>query len=326
MAGGGLTAQPVAGAAQALLAFPAPDIPGATAAIVPYDVHFDEEKQMWYADIQVNAGVSYTPFIRLALARYQPYALPGLHLSTINVADIMQLQNNRTASVVFNDPSNKVRASVTGPVGITAFGPNKVFGTIEEKVGADDETGWRAVTIGGKELTREIPISAPGFIVPGVITAPGRTTRPPTITRPGTTRPPIVRPPGGGVRPPVGGVRPPEEEQESFDGYDLMEAEDQVGGVQTRPPVTRPGVLNPQVRPGVGDLIQPQAQPGEFTLPKSRTQGTYRLVIREYELFHSDTGEAELPEVPGAAAPPVTSVFIPKPGARLVYLDVIPLS
>jgi hypothetical protein len=62
-------------------------------------------------------------------------------------------------------------------------------------------------------------------------------------------------------------------------------------------------------------------------LPKPRNQAQYRLVIREYEVFDSDTMEPDLPEVP--ASRPLedrdAAMIKPKPGARLVYLDAIPL-
>jgi hypothetical protein len=281
------------GAGPAAGPFSAPEIPEANATVVPYPVSFDEEKQMWYADVTVNPGTAYTPFVRLALARYQPYSA-GLHLSLIQVADIVQLQANRSATVTFNDAARKIKVAVVGAIGESAYGPNRLYGTLEEKVGSDEDTGWRAVLENGKELTRTIPISPPSLIA--VPVSPG------------------VRPPGV-IRPP-GVVRPPEEESEAFDG------EDQATRPQVRPPT------QPQVRPpAIRDLTPAQPGEGEFTLPKPRNQAQYRLVIREYEVFDSDTMEPDLPEVP--ASRPLedrdAAMIKPKPGARLVYLDAIPL-
>ncbi|HRK22391.1 MAG TPA: hypothetical protein PLX06_11305, partial [Fimbriimonadaceae bacterium] len=273
-----------------------PTIKGASASIVPYPVQYDSEKQMWYADIGVNVGLSYTPFVRLALARYQRFALSGMNLSSIVVADIMQVQANRSATVTFNDAANRIKAAVVGPIGETIAGPNKCFGTIEEKVGADDETGWRIVMVNGKELSREIPITRPTFN-PGTIAIPINPTRPP-----------------GNV------IRPPEEDEPAVE---LEEGEQ-----GTRPPIrpgtitppqVRPGTTNPQVRPEIGNITLRETE-GEFTLPKPRSQGTFRLVIREYEVYPSDGGDAEMPETPTFQH---TSDRI---GGRLVYMDVIPLS
>ncbi len=67
--------------------------------IAPHDVFFDEARQLWYCDIEVNFGAAYFPFIRLALARYQPVALPGAHLSHIVLADFMPLVPDRWLNV-----------------------------------------------------------------------------------------------------------------------------------------------------------------------------------------------------------------------------------
>ena len=51
--------------------------------IAPHDVFYDQERRLWFCDIEVNWGASYFPFIRLALARYQPVALENAYLSNI---------------------------------------------------------------------------------------------------------------------------------------------------------------------------------------------------------------------------------------------------
>jgi hypothetical protein len=50
-------------------------------------VFFDPDCRLWYCDIEVNWGTAYYPFIRLALARYQPTSLPTAHLSNIVLTD-----------------------------------------------------------------------------------------------------------------------------------------------------------------------------------------------------------------------------------------------
>lgn len=67
--------------------------------IAPHDVFYDEERQLWYCDIEVNFGAAYFPFIRLALARYQPVALYSAHLSNIVLADFMPLVPDRWLNV-----------------------------------------------------------------------------------------------------------------------------------------------------------------------------------------------------------------------------------
>ncbi|MCA1802094.1 MAG: hypothetical protein LC662_06515 [Rhodothermaceae bacterium] len=48
---------------------------GVYALVAGHEVHFDEERKLWYSDIVVDLGQSYYPFIRLALARYQPESI-----------------------------------------------------------------------------------------------------------------------------------------------------------------------------------------------------------------------------------------------------------
>ena len=80
-----------------------PDLRSPTAQslvdVAPHDVFFDEERQLWYCDIEVTWGAAYFPFIRLALSRYQPVALPAAHLSHIVLADFMPLVPDRWLNV-----------------------------------------------------------------------------------------------------------------------------------------------------------------------------------------------------------------------------------
>lgn len=73
--------------------------PAEVVDIAPHDVMYDPERQLWYADIDVNAGPSYYPMIRLALAKYQPVSVPGAHLSSVVLADVMSLTPDRWLSV-----------------------------------------------------------------------------------------------------------------------------------------------------------------------------------------------------------------------------------
>jgi hypothetical protein len=62
-------------------------------------VHYDDERRLWYADVVVDPGPAYAPFIRLSLARYQPISAPGSHLSLAVTAEVVQLlpvETNRT--------------------------------------------------------------------------------------------------------------------------------------------------------------------------------------------------------------------------------------
>jgi hypothetical protein len=68
---------------------------GADVEVAPHDVFYDADRQLWYCDIEIEAGSSYFPFVRLALARYQPISSDGAHLSNIVLADFMALTADR---------------------------------------------------------------------------------------------------------------------------------------------------------------------------------------------------------------------------------------
>jgi hypothetical protein len=74
-------------------------------------VYFDPVRQLWFCDITVNNFDAYTPFIRLALARFQPHSLSGLELSKVVLADFVQLSPDRSA-VLSVDPSDPRKARV----------------------------------------------------------------------------------------------------------------------------------------------------------------------------------------------------------------------
>lgn len=94
-----------------------PDVPpasGASVEIAAHDVHYDEERRLWYCDIEIDQGASYFPFIRLALARYQPTSVTGAHLSNVVLADFMPLAADRWLNVNATRDSATRRVAVYG--------------------------------------------------------------------------------------------------------------------------------------------------------------------------------------------------------------------
>jgi len=82
--------------------------------IAPHDVFYDEERQLWYCDIEVDCGTAYYPFIRLALARYQPVSKTNAYLSNIVLADFMALNPDRWLNVTHADGSNVHHITLSG--------------------------------------------------------------------------------------------------------------------------------------------------------------------------------------------------------------------
>jgi hypothetical protein len=82
--------------------------------VIGYAVQFDAEQRRWYADVQIDPGQSYCPFIRLALARYQPDSVAGAELSPVVLCDFMQLLPHRTLSVTASADGKTLQVRVDG--------------------------------------------------------------------------------------------------------------------------------------------------------------------------------------------------------------------
>jgi hypothetical protein len=93
-----------------------PGVPsgGGAVEIAPHDVHYDADRRLWYCDIEVNQGASYWPFIRLALARYQPVSIDGAHLSQVVLADFMPLAADRWLNVNRTNDGRRLHVNVFG--------------------------------------------------------------------------------------------------------------------------------------------------------------------------------------------------------------------
>jgi hypothetical protein len=79
------------------------ELPGnITVDVASHRVHFDHDRKLWYCDIEIEAGHSYYPFVRLALARYQPHSVPHTHLSRVVMTDYIQVAPRRTAELVLS--------------------------------------------------------------------------------------------------------------------------------------------------------------------------------------------------------------------------------
>jgi hypothetical protein len=128
-----------------------------TVEVAPHDVFYDEKRQLWYCDIEIDQGSAYYPFIRLALARYQPVSVNGAHLSKIVLADFMPLATDRWLNVTHTDNARTRHVAVYGnryqdsSGHIEAPGDVSNTGVIEVWVerlneAAGDDFGWERVS------------------------------------------------------------------------------------------------------------------------------------------------------------------------------------
>jgi hypothetical protein len=88
------------------------EVSSAKVMVAGHAVGYDEGRQLWYCDMEIDAGQTYWPFVRLALARYQPNSVDGAHLSRVVLADYAQLAPDRLATVIW-DPDYPVTLAVT---------------------------------------------------------------------------------------------------------------------------------------------------------------------------------------------------------------------
>ncbi|MGW4792863.1 hypothetical protein ACWEPC_10680, partial [Nonomuraea sp. NPDC004297] len=96
------------------------------AAVVAYEPSFDAAKGLWFADVDVDLGAAGResacfPFLRLAVARYQPHSLAGLELSAVVQAEFAQLVPRRTLTVE-ETPDGGLRVTLAGPAAATELG------------------------------------------------------------------------------------------------------------------------------------------------------------------------------------------------------------
>jgi hypothetical protein len=89
------------------------ELGGVTVAVAGHDVEYDPERKLWFCDLEIDAGNTYYPFVRLALARFQPNSISDAHLSRVVLADFAQLTPDRTALVAYGS-ANTLEVAVAG--------------------------------------------------------------------------------------------------------------------------------------------------------------------------------------------------------------------
>jgi hypothetical protein len=95
------------------------ELPGDTVDVAGHAVHFDAGRGLWTADLMVSGdamfhamGAAYHPWVRLALVRYQPYAISDVKLSRVVLADFAALPMDRGLLLTY-DPYAPDVISVT---------------------------------------------------------------------------------------------------------------------------------------------------------------------------------------------------------------------
>lgn len=113
---------------------------GADIVVVPFAPFFQDGR--WYADIAMSsiAASSYCPFVRLAVARYQPESLQGdfgdLRLSEVVQTEIVQLLPDRQLTVMQSAGTISVQLNGLAPAGPRA---NRIDLLIEQAADGTSE-------------------------------------------------------------------------------------------------------------------------------------------------------------------------------------------
>jgi hypothetical protein len=168
------------------VALPLPEI-GADVTAVPYQPAFLPDGDVpghWFVDVELPgiADASYGAFVSLAVARYQPDSLPGLHLSRAVRAEPVQLLPSRTLRVTRS--TTDVRITLSGLQPDAPPGPpegpfepltprrTRVDAHLEElpvQAGRPDVTavdaqvavGWRRIATVSGEIGQDLDLALP---------------------------------------------------------------------------------------------------------------------------------------------------------------------
>ncbi|MER7766886.1 hypothetical protein [Kitasatospora sp. NPDC096140] len=129
-----------------------------------YQVEFDDQEDRWYADLDLAPVVSssYFPFVRLALARYQPHTVTDVPaVSQVALTDPVQLPPDRRLTVT--------RSPGQATVVLDGLGPGGAGNTVRTELqvldagvpATADVAGWSTVLTTTAVLGHTAPVSLP---------------------------------------------------------------------------------------------------------------------------------------------------------------------
>jgi hypothetical protein len=121
--------------------------------VVGFTPQFDASRGLWFADLTIDLGPTYSPFVRLALVRYQPHALDDARISRVVLAGFAQLTPDRTALVTadpYHPRTLRVVVSGVAPTGPLPAGPaarkparpTHVRVRVQQRTPAGGALGW----------------------------------------------------------------------------------------------------------------------------------------------------------------------------------------
>ena len=134
-------------------------VPGARVSVAGFPPQYDEGRRLWFFDVDMSfetadeADMRYYPFVRLALARYQPNGLvkggEDVKLSRVVLTDFVQLAPDRTLTVSAepNGTSGRVVRKVVvegvAPVRLNAdYETTTMQCSVLRRLGEGDDLDW----------------------------------------------------------------------------------------------------------------------------------------------------------------------------------------
>ncbi|MGK5546110.1 hypothetical protein ACSNOH_15445 [Streptomyces sp. URMC 127] len=144
--------------ATGVLAEPVGDAP-VTVPLALFPPVFDRRLGLWSCDIDIDLGdladsPAYFPYVRLALARYQPFSLDPLHLSKVALAEFTQLLPGRTVTAAMASTGSGIHLELTGPAAPNALGAlagtgtaamaacRRVVATVQKRARGSGDLAW----------------------------------------------------------------------------------------------------------------------------------------------------------------------------------------
>lgn len=126
--------------------------PDVLLAVAGHEVGYDEERRLFYCDLDIDAGDSYYPFVRLALVRYQPKSIHQAELSRVVLADFAQFAPDRICWVARDaaDPATlRITVSGTGYRRNASFNcTSEIEARLERWLGpGEGDMGWVPVSL-----------------------------------------------------------------------------------------------------------------------------------------------------------------------------------
>jgi len=126
--------------------------------VAGHQVQFDKQRRLWFCDIEFYNPTSYMPFVRLALARYQPHSIQGVELSRMVLADYVQLAPDRSC-IISIDPTDTRKAQVfIGGVAPQAPVRSVIEVTVEQRLkNAVSDIAWEVAPTSVVQVTENNP-------------------------------------------------------------------------------------------------------------------------------------------------------------------------